>query len=175
MSLSCLSDCPWDLPGFSSALKACVGQPWPLAVQLLRPSPSLYEVNGVIAACEKGGVWDRALWILFAAPREFKAETFCFGLLFCGCWLQVWFFIEKDCSILDFHALCFNFFLINSSQKISQIFRQVSPDLISYSSAISACATCGLWDAALWLLSEMAQKRIAANDISSLADSMLLR
>ena len=40
--------------------------------------------------------------------------------------------------------------------------------MISYSSAISACANRGLWEKALLLLFEMTCKRIPANDISSM-------
>ena len=52
----------------SSVLSSCVGH-WPLAQQLLRSSPSLYELNSVLNAYEKGSGWELASALLTAMPR----------------------------------------------------------------------------------------------------------
>lgn len=33
------------------------------------------STSEVITACEKGGLWDLALWILFAMPSKFKVPS----------------------------------------------------------------------------------------------------
>lgn len=52
----------------SSVLSSCVGH-WSLAQQLLRSSPSLYELNSVLNAYEKGSGWELASALLMAMPR----------------------------------------------------------------------------------------------------------
>eukprot|EP00435_Cladocopium_sp_Y103_P038323 s3225_g10.t1 len=178
--------------GFSSVLNSCVGQ-WPQALQLLRPSASVFEVNGVITACEKGGVWELALRILFAASSQFKVApdmiSYSSAISACanrGLWeTALLLLFEMTCKRIPANDISFNA-VIGACKEDGRWAEALSllslmedqqhpPDVVSFGSAISTCDVAGRWAAAFGLLTSMAQREVTPNVLCFSAALLSLR
>eukprot|EP00434_Breviolum_minutum_P026257 symbB.v1.2.023208.t1/scaffold2101.1/size89465/9 len=165
--------------GFSSVLNACGGQ-WPRCLQLLRPQGGRFEVNSVISACEKGGVWELAMWILYAMSKwQAVPDTISYSSAISACakrgfWenaLQLLF--EMTTQRIPVNDISFNA-VIGACKEDGRWAEAVSllflmeegsypPDVVSFGSAISACDVAGHWEAALGLLICMQEKKVLPN------------
>ncbi|CAJ1329150.1 unnamed protein product [Effrenium voratum] len=121
----------------SSLVSACEGR-WPLALRLLEDGASLFEQNGVISACEKGGRWEVALDLLHTMH---VADTVSFSSAMAACGRRgKW---RLAVALLAQMAAA-----------------RAEPNDVSFNSAVAACEEEGAWEAALGLLRELAARRL---------------
>ena len=122
-------------------------------------APDVITFSATIDACAKTGDWETALGLLVKKILENRVVSFCRGICAClseTCACDVLpFAVMYPSRVLPFMLTLCIFLSLVYTQAAMRFDYGVSPNVVTYTSAMQACAVRGKWKEALALLHEM--------------------
>ncbi|CAK9049839.1 unnamed protein product [Durusdinium trenchii] len=175
---------------YNAAMSACekAGQ-WPFALELfgevssLRVQLDICTCGAAISACEKGERWEKAIFIL---QREslMKSSLIGYNAAISACgnkrqWAQSFhLFLEVQDIVPRLSEVTFSAMIsaldVGHPSNLWELClwilhmsgQSMSINLITYNTALTACANAGKWREALQLLSDMAKVRVHFDEVT---------
>ena len=169
-----------NLITISNAIGAC-NKEWRHALRLLKTSMDTIACSATVSACEKAGEWESALGIFQAMCRAGSVDVVAFNASISACekgrqWLRAMVFLHMlegrlRPSRISFNASISALALAGCwSTALSLLCTMTclatGLDVLSCSSAMSACGTAQRWMWSGELLGHMMQTRLRPNDVA---------